>query len=113
MDIETYREFCLSLAGATEDFPFGEDILVFRVGGKIFSLCWLGKIPLAVNLKCDPQWAQELREAYPQVRLGYHMNKKHWNTVEIQSLPPALVRQMVEHSYGQVVAKLPKSRRPH
>src|ERR1700741_4385434 len=110
MDLADFRECCLSKSGVTESTPFGETVLVFKVGGKMFALASLDDVPVRVNLKCDPDLALELRDRYEQVRPGYHMNKKHWNTVEIgTSLPGAEVRKMIEHSYQLVVESLPKS----
>jgi predicted DNA-binding protein (MmcQ/YjbR family) len=112
MDLESFREYCLSKPGATEDMPFGEDVLVFRVGGKMFALASLDEIPATANLKCDPDLALELRDRYEQVRPGYHMNKKHWNTVEIDNgIPDAEVRKMIDHSYELVVKRLPDAKR--
>jgi len=112
MDLESFREYCLSKPGATEDMPFGEDVLVFRVGGKMFALASLDEIPATANLKCDPDLALELRDRYEQVRPGYHMNKKHWNTVEIDSgIPDAELRKMIDHSYELVTKSLPKAER--
>ncbi len=112
MDLAQFREYCLNKPGATEDMPFGEDILVFRVGGKMFALASLDEIPATANLKCDPDLALELRDRYEQVRPGYHMNKKHWNTVEIDSgIPDAELRKMINHSYELVVRSLPETRR--
>ncbi len=112
MHIESLREFCLSLPGVTESFPFGETTLVFKVMTKMFALTGLDD-PVSVNLKCDPEYALELRDQYPeQVQAGWHMNKKHWNTVQFEG--PLSERQMehlVRHSYEQVVAKLKKSER--
>lgn len=108
MNIESLREYCLSLKGVTEGFPFDEETLVFKVGGKMFALTSLGG-PLSVNLKCDPEKAIELRENFPQVVPGYHMNKKHWNTVNIDdSIPDALIQEWIDDSYGLVVASLPR-----
>jgi predicted DNA-binding protein (MmcQ/YjbR family) len=110
MDLELFREYCLSKRGAIEDMPFGEDVLVFRVGGKMFALASLDEIPATANLKCDPDLALELRDRYEQVRPGYHMNKKHWNTVEIDSgIPDAELHKMIDHSYDLVANSLPKS----
>ena len=110
MDLEKFREYCLGKRGATEGTPFGEDVLVFKVAGKMFALASLDEIPATVNLKCDPDWALELRDRYEQVRPGYHMNKKHWNTVEIDGgIPAAELRKMIDHSYDLVVASLPKN----
>ncbi len=112
MDLESFREYCLRKLGATEDMPFGEDVLVFRVGGKIFALAPLDEIPATANLKCDPDLALELRDRYEQVRSGYHMNKKHWNTVEIDSgIPDVELRKMIDHSYELVVKRLPDAKR--
>jgi len=112
MDLEELREYCLSKVGATESMPFGEGVLVFKVAGKIFALAALDEIPATVNLKCDPDLTLELRDRYEQVQPGYHMNKKHWNTVEIDSgIPEAELRKMIEHSYDLVVRALPKAQR--
>ena len=111
MDLAQFREYCLSKPRATEGTPFGPDVLVFKVAGKMFALAALNELPTTVNLKCDPDWALELRDRYEQVRPGYHMNKKHWNTVEIEgSIPDAELRKMIDHSYDLVVETLPKSR---
>ena len=109
MNIETLRAYCLKKPGTEESFPFDEVTLVFKVMGKIFALTGLDSIPLAVNLKCDPARALELREQYDAVQPGYHMNKKHWNTVTVDGRIPAFeVRAMIDHSYDLVVASLPK-----
>jgi predicted DNA-binding protein (MmcQ/YjbR family) len=103
---------CLRKRGATEGTPFGETVLVFKVAGKIFALAALDEIPATVNLKCDPDLALALRDQYEQVQPGYHMNKKHWNTVEIdRGVPEAELRKMIEHSYDLVVRALPKAQR--
>jgi predicted DNA-binding protein (MmcQ/YjbR family) len=110
MDLSQFREYCLSKPRATEETPFGPDVLVFKVAGKMFALAVLDEVPTMVNLKCDPDLALDLRDRYEQVRPGYHMNKKHWNTVEIESgIPDAEVRKMIDHSYDLVVKSLPKS----
>jgi predicted DNA-binding protein (MmcQ/YjbR family) len=112
MDLEEFREYCLSKVAATESMPFGEGVLVFKVAGKIFALAALDEIPATVNLKCNPDLALELRDRYEQVQPGYHMNKRHWNTVEIDSgIPEAELRKMIEHSYDLVVRALPKTQR--
>ena len=112
MDLEQFREYCLSKVAATESMPFGEGVLVFKVAGKIFALAALDEIPATVNLKCDPDVALELRDRYQQVQPGYHMNKKHWNTVEIDSgVSEAELRKMIEHSYDLVMRALPKVQR--
>lgn len=112
MNIEQYRNFCLSFPGADEDLPFDENTLCFKVMGKIFSICNIEAFE-SINLKCDPVKAIELRERFPgDVIPGYHMNKKHWNTVNMKSnLPDELIREWITHSYNLVVAKLPKKDR--
>ncbi len=110
MDLAQFRKYCLSKPRVTEGTPFGPDVLVFKVGGKMFALAALDEMPTTVNLKCDPDWALDLRDRYEQVRPGYHMNKKHWNTVEIEgSVPDTELRKMIDHSYDLVVESLPKS----
>lgn len=112
MDLESFREYCLGKQGAIEETPFGEDVLVFKVSGKMFALAAVDEIPATVNLKCDPDLALELRDRYEQVRPGYHMNKKHWNTVQIGTgIPGAELRKMIDHSYQLVVNGLPKAKR--
>jgi predicted DNA-binding protein (MmcQ/YjbR family) len=112
MDAAQFRECCLAKRGATEGTPFGEDVLVFKVGGKMFALVALDEIPATANLKCDPDLALELRDRYEQVRPGYHMNKKHWNTVEIEGgISDTELRKMIDHSYELVVKSLPKAAR--
>jgi predicted DNA-binding protein (MmcQ/YjbR family) len=111
MDLGEFRGYCLMKPDTTEGTPFGEDTLVFKVGGKMFALASLDDVPSRVNLKCDPDLALELRDRYEEVRPGYHMNKKHWNTVELSGrIPAAELRRMIDHSYGLVVAQLPKKR---
>jgi predicted DNA-binding protein (MmcQ/YjbR family) len=106
------RDHCLAFTGAEETFPFGPDNSVFKVGGKIFALSRLDADPLRVSLKCEPRLAEALREAHAAVIPGYHLNKRHWNTVIIDgSLPDRMVKDMVEDSYDLVVSDLPKSRR--
>lgn len=107
MNIEEYRDFCLSLKGASESFPFGDDTLVMKVKDKVFSLASLD--PFSFNVKCDPENALELRERYPDVLPGYHMNKRHWNTIEISgTIPDDKLKQWIRDSYDLVVATLPK-----
>ena len=109
MNIESFRDFCLSKKGVREDFPFDEETLVFKVMGKLFTLTNVDLFK-SVNLKCDPEWAIELREKYTAVKPGFHMNKKHWNTIDIDgSLSDSFIRQLISHSYDLVVAKLPKA----
>jgi len=112
MDAVEFREYCLAKPNATEGTPFGETVLVFKVAGKMFALMSLDEVPVTANLKCDPDLALELRDRYEQVRPGYHMNKKHWNTVEIGGgIPKTELRKMIDHSYQLVVKTLPQARR--
>ena len=115
MNLETLRRHCLAKEETSEDFPFDEETLVLRVRGKIFALTSIFDRPLTVNLKCDPERAIELRERYDEVRPGYHMNKKHWNTVTIDgSIPSKEIFAMIDHSYDLVKqgASKPKKKRP-
>ena len=112
MDLADFREYCLTKPGATEGTPFGGTVLVFKVGGKMFGLMSLDEVPATANLKCDPDLALDLRDRFEQVRPGYHMNKKHWNTVDIESMPEAELRNMIDHSYELVAASLPRNHRP-
>ena len=112
MDLEEFRAYCLTKPRVTEGTPFGEDVLVFKVGGKMFALASLDQVPPEVNLKCDPELVLDLRDRYEEVRPGYHMNKKHWNTVVLSGrIPAAELRRMIDHSYALIVASLPKKRR--
>lgn len=105
MNIEILREYCISKEGSEETFPFGEDTLVFKKDGKIFALANLDGDP-TVNLKCDPAYALELRERYPCVIPGYHMNKKHWNTVILDgSVPDKEILSWIDHSFELVKKK--------
>ena len=107
MNIEEFRAYCLEKKGVTEEFPFDETTLVFKVSGKMFALTGLNKIPFTVNLKCDPEYALELREAHDTIVPGFHMNKKHWNTVTFESnLSLDLLHQLIDHSYDLVVRGL-------
>jgi len=107
MDIEWIRSYCLSKKGTDESFPFDDTTLVIKVGGKIFILISL-EGDVSMNLKCDPALAIELREAHPAISPGYHMNKKHWNTVYFDgSLPKSLLLEMIDHSYDLVFKSLP------
>lgn len=112
MDIETFRTYCLSKNGVTEEFPFDEVTLVFKVMGKMFALTNLTWDTFKVNLKCDPELAIEYRERYESVQAGYHMNKKHWNTIDFEGdVEDRLLLSMIDHSYSLVVLKLKKSDR--
>jgi predicted DNA-binding protein (MmcQ/YjbR family) len=110
MDIETLRNYCISKKGVTEELPFGPDTLVFKVMGKIFALAGLDSVPLSVNLKCEPNRAFELRDEFESTILpGYHMNKKHWNTVLLDGrLKPDFVYGLIGDSYKLVKAGLTK-----
>ena len=109
MDIESLREYALQQPGATEGFPFGEDTLVFKVKDKMFLLTGLESDPLQFNVKCDPDKAIELRETYNYVLPGYHMNKKHWNTIVVDgSVSNAMLKEWIDHSYTLVVPKTKK-----
>ena len=104
MDIESLREYCLKKKGATEEFPFGPDTLVFKVGGKVFLITTLDQSPLQFNVKCDPEKAIELRERYESIQPGYHMNKKHWNTIYVDGrLPEKMLREMIDNSYDLIL----------
>ncbi|GLW45732.1 DNA-binding protein [Streptomyces sp. NBRC 14336] len=113
MTPEELRDLCLSFNAAEEDFPFAPEISVFKVRGKMFALSWIEARPLKVNLKCDPEDAVRLRSEHPELIIpGYHMNKRHWNTVTVDGgLPDRLVRELVEDSYDLVVAGLPRAER--
>lgn len=111
MNIESFREYCLSKPGTTEGFPFDEKTLVFKVQGKMFALTDVDAFE-SVNLKCEPEDAVLLRETYEGVKPGYHMSKKHWNTVTIQSdVPQKLLIELIDHSYDLVVRSLSKKLR--
>jgi predicted DNA-binding protein (MmcQ/YjbR family) len=107
------RQVCLGFPGAYEDFPFGPENSVFKVEGKLFAISALKRSPLKVSLKCEPELAEELRGSYPDaVAPGYHLNKRHWNTVTLDgSLPDEMVRDMVEDSYDLIVAAMPRALR--
>lgn len=112
MDPGELRDHCLSFTGAEETFPFGPRTSVFKVAGKMFALSQLGADSLRVSLKCELELAEALREAYPAVIPGYHLNKRHWNTVIIDgSLPDETIRDMIEDSYALVVGTLPAAGR--
>ncbi len=113
MNIEEFRHYCLAKKGVEEAFPFDEVTLVFKVMGKMFALVGLERDIFQVNLKCDPERAMELREEYPdEIFSGYHMNKKHWNTVLFEgNLSEKLLKKLTDHSYELVVKGLKKSTR--
>ncbi|MFF3324374.1 MmcQ/YjbR family DNA-binding protein [Streptomyces sp. NPDC002889] len=111
MDAQRLRAFCLGFNGAAEEFPFGPQVSVFKVLGKMFALSALDATPLSVNLKCEPEIAVQLRADHPAIVPGYHMSKRHWNTVTVGELPEKMVRELIEDSYDLVVAGLPKAER--
>ena len=112
MHIESFREYCLSKKGVEETFPFDQVTLVFKVMGKMFALTGLDNEEFTVNLKCDPDWAMELREEYEDIRAGWHMNKKHWNTVSFEgTLDQKFLQKLIDHSYDMVVKGLRKKDR--
>ena len=109
MNIEVFREYCMAKKGVTEEFPFDEDTLVFKVMGKMFALSSLKRLPAQANLKCDPDRALELREEYDGTIIpGYHMSKKHWNTIELKSATWDELKNWIDISYGLVFANLTK-----
>jgi predicted DNA-binding protein (MmcQ/YjbR family) len=112
LTFDKLRKYLGSKKGATEEFPFGPRVMVFKTMGKMFALIGLDDDPLRINLKCDPELALHLRSAFHAVKPGYHMNKKHWNTVVVDgSIPDAEVRKMIDESYHLVVKGLKKSDR--
>jgi len=112
VDADALRAWCLERPGAVEEFPFGPDTSVFKVAGKMFALSALGHEPLHVSVKCEPELAEQLRQTHAAIRPGYHLNKRHWNTIAIDgSLPDALIRDLVEDSYDLIVSALPAAAR--
>ena len=108
MNVETVRNYCLSLPQVTEDFPFDETTLAFRIAGKIFAMIDLENTEWFV-LKCEPEYAIDLRECHPEIAPAWHMNKKHWNQLNLfGALTDSLVQNLIRHSYNEVVRKLPK-----
>jgi predicted DNA-binding protein (MmcQ/YjbR family) len=113
MDSRELREQCLAWPGAVEEFPFGDEVSVFKVSGKMFALSHLDGEPLQVSVKCDPEFAVQLRAAYAAIGPGYHLNKRHWNTITLDgSVADEMVGDLLGDSYDLVVASLPKARRP-
>ena len=112
MDAAELRRWCLAQSGAVEDFPFGPEHSVFKVGGKMFALSTLERTPLEVSAKCEPELALQLRDTYTAIRPGYHLNKRHWNTITLDgSLSDQLVLELIADSYDLVVSALPKRTR--
>lgn len=109
MNIEEVRDYCISLAAVEESTPFGPDVLVYKVANKMFAAIGLDGIEARVNLKCDPERAIDLRDHYDDIIPGYHMSKKHWNSVYTErGLEASFIRELVDHSYDLVFRKLPK-----
>ncbi|WP_196895168.1 MmcQ/YjbR family DNA-binding protein [Aureivirga marina] len=107
MNIEALREYCLKKSNVTEGFPFDEKTLVFKVAGKVFAITTLDEYPMKVNLKCDPDKAIEYREVYDEITSGYHMNKKHWNTIDFEGrLSNEFLKHLIDHSYECVIEGL-------
>jgi predicted DNA-binding protein (MmcQ/YjbR family) len=112
VDRRELRDLCLTFGGSSETFPFGREWSVFKVASKMFALSALKLDPLTVSVKCEPTLAQQLRATYPAITPGYHLNKRHWNTIIIDgSLPDDMVADLIEDSYDLVVSKLPRARR--
>ena len=106
MDIELVRSYCMQKSGVSESFPFNDTALVFKVADKMFALLNL-EYPQSINLKCDPAKTLELREEFEEIKPGYHMNKKHWNTLDLTgTINPKLIEDLIDHSYELVVSKL-------
>jgi predicted DNA-binding protein (MmcQ/YjbR family) len=104
--------FCAGMPGAVEEYPFGDEVAVFKVGGKMFALVMLDGEPGSANLKCEPDLALELRARYPAVEPGYHANKRHWNSVHLDgSIEAVELQEMIEHSYALIVNRLPRAQR--
>lgn len=112
MKIEKLKKILLNKLGSTEEMPFGPETVVYKVGGKMFALFGLEREPIWLNLKCDPELAQVLRQNYEAVIPGYHMNKEHWNTVILDgSIAESELHKMIDHSYALIVKSLPKKQR--
>jgi predicted DNA-binding protein (MmcQ/YjbR family) len=112
MDQHELKAQCLALPGASEEFPFGDEVSVFKVEGKMFAACHLDGDPLQLSVKCDPELAVQLRAAYPAIVPGYHLNKRHWNTVTLDgSVPEDELLDLIDHSYDLVVSSLTRAQR--
>ncbi len=108
MNIEEFYSYCLTKKGAKEDFPFDDQTLALKVGGKIFALTDVSAFK-SINLKCNPEWAIELRESFLAVQPGFHMNKKHWNTIVLfDDIDDLMIKQLIDHSYNLVFNSLSK-----
>lgn len=112
MNRDRVLALCAGMPAAREDYPFGDGVAVFKVGGKMFALVLLSQEPATISLKCDPDLALTLRDRYPAITAGYHLNKRHWNTVVLdRSVPDDELLELVDHSYDLVVSSLPKAER--
>ena len=111
MEAERIRTYCLEKKGVSESFPFNETTLVFKVGTKMFLLLSLDAVPFSFAVKTDPDWSEELRESYPQIKGAYHMNKKHWNSVEPEGVPSDLLYKLIDHSYDLIFGSLSRKAR--
>ncbi len=113
MDLPELIDRCLAKPGCEETTPFGPEVLVYKVGGRMFALTDPAEFPPRINLKCDPDRAVGLREEFDAITPGYHMNKRHWNTLVLDgSVPADLIAELLDHSYELVVASLPRAKRP-
>ena len=111
MNQEEVRDYCLKKSDVAEGFPFGETVLVFKANNKIFALMSLDEIPFTINLKCDPEAAIDLRVKFPSIIPGYHMNKKHWNTLIMDgSIPHKVIKELIDRSYNLVCSKTSKKK---
>lgn len=108
MEVHEILEYCAAKKGVEETFPFDQETLVLKVGGKMFMLIPLEKHPLTISVKTDPEWSEELREQHPQIKGAYHMNKTHWNSVVCEGLRRELILEMVDHSYDLIFKSLTK-----
>jgi len=113
MNIIELRNYCLSKKGSQESFPFDLSTLVFKVADKIFAITDINSDILSVNLKCEPEYAIELKEKYAFVKPGYHMHKKYWNTILVESCDDVLLKKLIDHSYSQIIINLLKYKQEH
>lgn len=112
MQFSDVRDYCLELMGTEEDFPFGPDLYVYKIKGKIFAILFAGQSEARLNLKCDPNEALALRDIFPAITAGYHMNKKHWNTLKLNdTVPESEIKRQIDQSRLLVIHALPKSQR--
>ncbi len=111
MDVETVRAYCLEKNGVSEGFPFDLTTLVFKVGGKMFLLMSLDGIPPSIAVKTEPSWSEELRESHSEIQGAYHMNKTHWNSVQLEGLPKDLIFRLIDHSYELILSQFSKKKR--